>query len=198
MNTRFSRWMSEKTVKITRHRKLHRFARKSFIKWYRKDYLPTRPPKLEESVRKVAYFVGCTANRTNPNIGKSLIKVLEANNIEVVVPDQKCGGLPMFAYGNVKRAKKYINYSIAKFMPYVEQGYDILVTCSSCGLSLKQEWKDLLGTEETQRISNVTYHFSEYLLKLKEEGLLNENFNSVDLSLGYQAQCHLRVQKEHN
>ncbi|MCE7733489.1 MAG: anaerobic glycerol-3-phosphate dehydrogenase subunit C [Candidatus Heimdallarchaeota archaeon] len=196
MNTRFSRWMSEKTVKITRHRKLPQFARKSFIKWYRKDYLPNRPQKLKESVRKVAYFVGCTANRTNPNIGKSLIKVLEANNIEVVVPDQKCGGLPMFAYGNVKRAKKYINYSIAKFMPYVEQGYDILVTCSSCGLSLKQEWKDLLGTEETQRISDVTYHFSEYLLKLKEEDLLNENFNSVDLSVGYHTPCHLRVQNE--
>ncbi|OLS20096.1 MAG: Anaerobic glycerol-3-phosphate dehydrogenase subunit C [Candidatus Heimdallarchaeota archaeon LC_2] len=196
MNTRFSRWMSEKTVKITRHRKLPQFARKSFIKWYRKDYLRNRPPKLTESVRKVAYFVGCTANRTNPNIGKSLIKVLEANNIEVVVPDQKCSGLPMFSYGNVKRAKKYINYSIQRFMPYVEQGYDIIVTCSSCGLSLKEEWKDLLGTEETQRISDVTYHFSEYLLKLKKEGLLNENFKAVDLSVGYHTPCHLRVQNE--
>lgn len=196
MNTRFSRWMAEKTVKITRHRKLPRFARKSFIKWYRKEYLPTQPLGKKDYVKKVAYFVGCTANYITPNIGKSFIQVLEANNIEVVVPDQKCSGLPMYAYGNVKRAKKNINYSIEKFMPYVEQGYDIVVTCSSCGLSLKDEWKDLLGTVETQRISEVTYHFSEYLLKLKEEGLLNENFNSVNVTLGYHMPCHLRVQGE--
>ncbi|MHA2029147.1 MAG: FAD-linked oxidase C-terminal domain-containing protein, partial [Candidatus Kariarchaeaceae archaeon] len=158
MGTKFSRWMGEKTTGITQHRKLPSFKRKSFIKWYHKDYLTNAPTNQKEPIRKVAYFAGCSANMTSPNIGKSLVKVLEASNIEVVVPNQKCCGLPMYAYGNVKRAKKYINYSIEQFMPYVKQGYDILVTCSSCGLSLKEEWKDILGSDETILISDATYH----------------------------------------
>jgi anaerobic glycerol-3-phosphate dehydrogenase C subunit len=196
MGTKFSRWMGEKTTGITQHRKLPSFKRKSFIKWYHKDYLTNAPTNQKEPIRKVAYFAGCSANMTSPNIGKSLVKVLEASNIEVVVPNQKCCGLPMYAYGNVKRAKKYINFSIEQFMPYVKQGYDILVTCSSCGLSLKEEWKDILGSDETKLISDATYHFSEYLVKLKDEGLLNEELNPVDLSIGYHTPCHLRVQRE--
>ncbi|MHA2168930.1 MAG: anaerobic glycerol-3-phosphate dehydrogenase subunit C [Candidatus Kariarchaeaceae archaeon] len=192
MATRFSRWMGEKTTGITRHRKLPKFSRRSFSSWFHKKHTSNL---TGTSIRKVAYFHGCTANSVSPNIGKSLVKVLEANNIEVVVPKQKCAGLPMFAYGNVKRAKKYIQYSINHFLPYVRDGYDILVTCSSCGLSLKQEWFDLLGTSESQEIANATYHFSEYLLQLKEDGLLNESFGSVDTDMGYHTPCHLRVQK---
>lgn len=195
MGTRFSRWMGEKTVNITKHRKLPQFKRKSFTRWFEKDFT-SQLSKGKKPVKKVAYFVGCSANMTTPNVGKSLVKVLEANNIEVVVPDQKCCGLPMYAYGNVKRAKKYIEYSVEKFLPYVNQGYDILVTCSSCGLSLKEEWNDLLGSNETNRISKATYHFSEYLLMLKQEGLLNEKLGPIDLVVGYHTPCHLRVQRE--
>jgi anaerobic glycerol-3-phosphate dehydrogenase C subunit len=192
MGTRFSRRMAEITTGITRHRKLPRFAGTSFSSWFHNKHTSTIQGN---PVKKVAYFHGCTANSVNPNIGKSLVQVLEANNVEVVVPKQKCAGLPMFAYGNVKRAKKYIQYSIDHFLPYVRDGYDIVVTCSSCGLSLKKEWYDLMGTAEASEIAEATYHFSEYLLKLKEEGLFNETFGPIDLNLGYHTPCHLRVQK---
>ena len=195
LNTRFSRWMGEKTIKITRHREMPKYSRKSFKAWFSKNY-NYRFSSTENKLKlKIVYFTGCSANYVNPSIGKSLVDVLKANNIEMIVPDQKCCGLPMYAYGNVKRAKKYIQYSIDQILPYVKRGYDILVTCSSCGLSLKQEWHDLLGTSETLDIANATYHFSEYLLKLREEGLLNEDFGNVDMSLGYHTPCHLRVQK---
>ena len=191
MNTRFSRWIGEKTFGITRYRKMPRFSRKSFQKWFNKNYVYSGK---SETIAKVAFFIGCSANYVNPNIGKSLITVLQENNIEVVVPDQKCCGLPMYAYGNVKRGKKSAKYSIDKFLPLVRQGYDILVTCSSCGLSLKQEWYDLLGTPEAKEIANATYHFSEYLLKLKEKGALNQNFNEIDTAMSYHTPCHLKVQ----
>ncbi|MDH5401668.1 MAG: anaerobic glycerol-3-phosphate dehydrogenase subunit C [Candidatus Heimdallarchaeota archaeon] len=184
-------YINEKVFGITRYRKLPRFHRTTFMKWFDKH-----ENQIINPVRKVAYFAGCTASYNTPDIGKSMIQVLERNNIEVVVPNQKCCGLPMYTYGNVKRASAYAQYSIDNFLPYIEQGYDILVTCSSCGLSLKQEWFDLLGNEQSKKIANATYHFSEYLLLLKNEGLLNQDFNEVNLNLGYHTPCHLRVQPD--
>jgi anaerobic glycerol-3-phosphate dehydrogenase C subunit len=192
MSTRLSRWLGEKTVGITRYRSLPKFSRNSFARWFRKNYIFTGI----NPTRKVAFFSGCSANSVNPNIGISLVDILQQNNIEVVVPKQKCCGLPMYTYGNIERGKKYAEYSIKQFLPFVRKGYDILVTCSSCGLSLKQEWIDLLGTQEAQEIADVTYHFSEYLLLLKDQGLLNENFGEIDLSVGYHTPCHLKVQSK--
>ncbi|MHA2090636.1 MAG: anaerobic glycerol-3-phosphate dehydrogenase subunit C, partial [Candidatus Kariarchaeaceae archaeon] len=193
MRRKISRWLGEKTTGITRHRELPSFNRVPFESWYRKKY-NRKPKQKTDPLHKIVFFSGCSANYVSPNIGKSLIKVLEENNIHFEYPKQKCCGLPMYAYGNVERAKKYAQYSVDQFLPYVREGYSILVTCSSCGLSLKKEWFDLFGTKEAKEIAEATFHFSEYLLKLQEAGSLNKNFGKVDLSVGYHTPCHLKVQ----
>ena len=70
------------------------------------------------------------------------------------------------------------------------------MSCSSCGLSLKKEWNDIIGSEETQAISEHTFHISEYLLLLKEKGELVEDFTPVKEKIGYHTPCHLKVQGE--
>ena len=192
---KISKWLVEKTLKITKERELPRFQKKSFIKQFRHKYGERYVPEGPVN-GKVVYFVGCSANLTDPQIGESLVNVLAKNNVEVVVPKQNCCGVPMIANGDIERAKKYALKNIQQLYPYVEQGYDVIVTCSSCGLALKQEWNDLLSSEEAKIISKNTYHFSEYLLKLKEKGKLNEDFEQVNVSLGYHWSCHLKAQKD--
>jgi glycerol-3-phosphate dehydrogenase subunit C len=51
-----------------------------------------------------------------------------------------------------------------------------------------------VGNEESQLVKEKTYLFTDYILKLKEEGKLNTDFNgtlSKELNLGYHEPCHL-------
>ncbi len=189
-----SRWFLDKTLKITKHRRLPEFKNPTFIKNFHKKYGDKLVPS-DKPIKKIVYFVGCSANYVDPEIGESLVKVMKKNNIEVAIPKQYCCGVPMLANGDVEKAKRYVKKNIDSLLPFIEDGYDLVVTCSSCGLALKKEWNDLLGTKETKIISDKTFHFSEYLSILKKEGLLNEEFSSMDLSVGYHWSCHLKAQE---
>ena len=72
--------------------------------------------------KKVVLFVGCFANYYYSEVGKAVLKVLEHNGIEIVMPDQVCCGLPMMAKGNVRGADKNILYNSKKLTCHVAKG----------------------------------------------------------------------------
>lgn len=78
--------------------------------------------------------------------------------------------------------------------PYAEEGFDIVVTCPSCGLALRQEYPTLLDNAEAKLLSEKTHIWSQYLVALGEKGELDTEFTSATLSVAYHASCHLQVQ----
>lgn len=150
--------------------------------------------KKTASNRKVAYFVGCYATYNAPEVAKSFIKVMEFNGIEVVKPDQKCCGVPMFANGQLKQGLKNANFNIQSFLEYTRQGYDIVVTCTSCTLALKKEYVSFLNTEDSKELASRVYDADEYLRLLMENGELNTNFATIDEKAGYYSPCHMKAQ----
>lgn len=139
---------------------------------------------------RVAYFAGCAANYSDPEVGRATVQVLRHNGFQVVFPEQKCCGLPPLVFGNLKAARRLAQFNL-DFL--VRAGCDIVTACTSCALALKKEYPRLLGTEESQAISRRTYDICEYLALLRDQGRLKMGFRPVNFFGLYHAPCHLKA-----
>lgn len=145
--------------------------------------------------KKVAYYAGCFANYYYPEVGQAMVKVLQKNGVEVIVPDQVCCALPMIAKGNTRAAYKNMKHNVKILSEAVASGYALITTCSSCGLMIRRDYPRLLDSEEAKQVSENLYHFSEYLLKLDEIGELDTDFQPIPQTIFYHTPCHLRAQE---
>ncbi|ETI67240.1 anaerobic glycerol-3-phosphate dehydrogenase subunit C [Neobacillus vireti] len=180
------RKMMEMVMDIPAERQFPKYRFHNFNRVYKK--------KTASTERKVAYFAGCYATFNAPEVAMSFIKVMEHNGIEVVKPDQKCCGVPMFANGQMKQGLKNANHNITSFLEYTRQGYDVVLTCTSCTLAFKKEYVSFLNTEEAKELASHVYDADEYLRLLKESGELNMNFAPMNERAGYYAPCHMKAQ----
>ena len=144
--------------------------------------------------KKVALFASCLVNYQASDVGKATVQVLEKNGVQVVVPEQQCCGMPSFDIGDAAAMQSAARANLRSLLPWVEQGYDVVVPVPSCSLMLKREYPELLGGEEPRRVGERTFDVCEYLMKLKREGTLATDFVHNPGRVAYQIPCHLRDQ----
>jgi glycerol-3-phosphate dehydrogenase subunit C len=164
------------------------YASQSFYSQFKK----IRQPKCD---KKVVFYPGCFTNYNQPEVGIDLVKVMNANNIEVIVePDFVCCGSPLVVGGYLDEAKQNAEKNTSLLRKWIEQGYDIITVCTSCGLMLKQEYQELFHFADGDKIAAKIYDAIEYLEILHDEGKLNTNFKPVNEKFIYHSPCHLRAQ----
>lgn len=181
-----ARFVMEKVMGMERERQFPLYSFNHFKKQYKKKEATTD--------RKVAYFSGCYATYNNPDIGVAMVDVMKANGIEVAMPDQKCCGVPMFANGRMKQGRKNADYNIKSLLSYVDEGYDIVMTCTSCSMAVKKEYLHYIGTTDAERLADSVYDADEYLRNLDQEGEFNRDLGELNMSAAYYAPCHMKGQ----
>lgn len=177
----------DKSLAISQKRSFPSYQNESFADWFKKR-------KSLKSDKKVIYFVGCFINYNAPQVGKSVVAVLEHNGYEVIVPHQGCCGLPLMANGYLEKGKLQGNDNLTSFLPWVEKGYKVIISCTSCSLTWKSEYEELFGLETAAEVSAAVYDFSEFLLELHQKDQLKTDFKPLNLKLGYHNPCHLKAQ----
>ncbi len=146
--------------------------------------------------RKVAYFYGCYVNFFSAESeGSSVIRVLQKNDIEVILPGQKCCGIPSISSGNVNAARKDMAYNLKQLYDAARAGYDIITSCPSCGLALKEDYPRILNAAEATVVAQKTFDIQEYLWLLFDEGTLNTNFKPSTKKVVFHTPCHLKAQE---
>ena len=145
--------------------------------------------------RKIAFFYGCFINFYRPDIGRKIMRMLQSFDINVVLPPQVCCGLPALGNGNLALARTFARKNVASLSNYIDAGYDIVYTCTSCGLCLLQDYMGILEIPEAKKIAENSYDLHEYLLKLIAEREISPAFREVNRSLAYHIPCHLRALK---
>ncbi len=180
-------WVSE----MDRERQLPSFHRDTFLKQYRRR----SPNSLTgQSINTVVYYPGCYANFTDPELGWTVIGILERNGFRVLVPPHQCCGVACFPYGAKDLARRYAQRTLHIFGPLAREGYTILVSCPSCGTSLEHDMPYLLPeSDDARMVSEQTEDVSAFLWTLYQRGELDTDFAPVNLRAGYHTPCHLRV-----
>ena len=186
-------WLLEKSAGIDKRRAMPKFLRSSFLKKGRK-YLASAGP-LENTIDKVAYFVDTYANYNDHELGFSVLKVLRANNIEVILPNQLPAPLPAIVYGNIKRAKKDLSYSVKHLAEAIRNGYKIVCSEPSAALCLQQELRHFVAGDDAKLVSENTFELMNHLLCLHKEGKLKTSANNESRvareEYVYHLPCHL-------
>jgi glycerol-3-phosphate dehydrogenase subunit C len=190
MNFGPARWLMEKALGVTKEREFPEFAGQTFREWWHeRGGAHVRNPD-----KRVAYFHGCYSNYNTPEVGKAMVRVYEEFGYEVMVPPQKCSGTPMFANGMLTDARRHARTNVAELTAAIEDGADIIASCTSCSLSLRQEYPELFDIDGIDDVSNSTFEALEYL-RIHEDlrGALAETDVEYP-SLAYHAPCHARNQ----
>ncbi|MCX5805711.1 MAG: heterodisulfide reductase-related iron-sulfur binding cluster [Proteobacteria bacterium] len=143
---------------------------------------------------KIVYYHGCFANYYNPDMGKSLVEVMEKNGFEVIVPDQKCCGMPQMANSAVEGARKNYDFNMNSLANAAAPGYDIITTCPSCNMMIKREGLPFFDSDAARFVGERVYDASQYLVKLYAQGRLDTRFGEIKLKVFYHNPCHLKVQ----
>jgi len=192
LNHRWVRLVGEKVAGIHRDRQVLHFSRETFPRWFSRRRAAMKP--AGPSGRKVALFSSCLVNYQATDIGKATVQVLEKNGVEVMVPEQRCCGMPHFDIGDTQAIRQAAAANVDTLHRWVERGYDVVVPVASCSLMLKREYPELNDDEKTKRVAGRTFDVCEYLMKLKKDGQLAEDFQNKPGRVAYQIPCHLRDQ----
>lgn len=124
---------------IHKDRKLPLFGKESLSDWIENGMGSVFDARTAK--RKVAYFAGCSAQYYVPDVGKAVIDVLQRNGVEIFVPEQKCCGMPPLLEGDRELALELARFNLDSLSQAVEEGYEIVCSCPTCGFALKKLWK---------------------------------------------------------
>ena len=78
--------------------------------------------------------------------------------------------------------------------PRVREGLPVVVPGPTCSLQMKQEYPELLGTEDAKLVAENTYDIGEYLYMLGRDKKLKRDFPVSLGKVAYHLPCHLKSQ----
>jgi len=191
LENRMVRRLMELIAGVHHERLVLHFSTETFPRWFARR---VQPANLTVPIRKVALFSSCLVNYQATDVGKAAVQVLEKNGVQVVVPDQRCCGMPSFDVGDINAIKQAAKANVTSLHPWVAKGYDIVVPTASCSLMLKHEYPEMAGDEKTKQVADRTFDICEYLMKMKRDGQLATDFTHKPGRVAYQIPCHLRDQ----
>ncbi len=191
-----ARILVEKVIGIHRDAPLPVFQFQSFREWFARH-----KPQAEAPYRgQIAYFHACAGNYFDTQASKAAVRVLAHNGFDVLLPEQNCCGLPMQSNVEFEAATSYATRNLDKLGGIARQGIPIVGASTSCTLSLKSDYREILEVEHPDRdvVSQDVYDISEFLLMLEQRGELKHDFQPIfkrETTLLYHAPCQ---QKAHH
>ncbi len=187
------RWVMDTVLGIPRQREFPEFASQTFREWW----ADRGGSQVQNEEKRVVYFHGCYANFNTPEVAKAFVRVYEHFGYEILVPPQQCSGTPMFANGMLDDARRHAVTNVENLAAAIEDGADVVASCTSCSMALRQEYPELFDTEGIETVSDNTYETVEYL-RIHED--LQAAVQNAEVSgaladgFAYHAPCHARSQ----
>jgi FAD/FMN-containing dehydrogenase/Fe-S oxidoreductase len=162
----FNRWLMEKVLGIDRRRPLPAFAPQTFTDWFARRPVPAAAPRGE-----VVLFHDTFVTHNTPEIGHAAVQLLEAAGYRVVLVDRKCCGRPLISKGMLAEAREHAAWNVARLHPYAARGVAIVGLEPSCLLTLRDEYVDLLRTDEARAVAKQSALLEQFFLRERERGL---------------------------
>jgi glycerol-3-phosphate dehydrogenase subunit C len=130
----------KRSLGIHPRRIMPEFPRQSFPAWAKRQKLTVQPQGTHK--RKVAYFAGCSGRYIFPELPRAVVSILRQNDIDVYYPEQQCCGMPAMLEGDRKLTLEMAARTVEGLAEVVEDGYDIVCSCPTCGYMIKQVLKE--------------------------------------------------------
>jgi len=146
-------------------RTLPMYAKKNFKDWWKKRQ--TSLPAGNLGQKKVILWADTFNNFFRPEVAKAAVEVLEYAGFEVVVPMQHlCCGRPLYDYGMLNTAKKYLRKILRELNHEIRESIPIIGLEPSCTAVFKDELTNLFpNDEDAKRLKENVFFFSDFIEK---------------------------------
>jgi FAD/FMN-containing dehydrogenase/Fe-S oxidoreductase len=161
-----NRWLMDRLLGIDRRRPLPAFARETFTDWFDRRRPPPAAPR-----GSVVLFHDTFVTYNAPEIGRAAVELLEAAGYRVELVDRKCCGRPLISKGMLDEAREHARWNVERLQPWVARGVAVVGLEPSCLLTLRDEWVDLLRTDEAREVARSSFLLEEFLLRERARGL---------------------------
>ncbi|HEX4797316.1 MAG TPA: FAD-binding and (Fe-S)-binding domain-containing protein [Humisphaera sp.] len=150
---------------MTPKRSIPAFAPQTFQSWFRarEPKNPTAPP--------VVLFPDTFNNHFHPEIAKAAVEVLEDAGFHVTVPMQDiCCGRPLYDYGFLNMARRWLLDLIDKLRPSIRDSVPIVVLEPSCWSVFRDELTNILpNDEDAKRLQGLCFTLSDFIDKKAQD-----------------------------
>ncbi len=179
----------DSVLKIDHHRIFPKYSGERFETWFRKH----AAAKQRDFNNHVSYFHGCYVNYNFPQLGKALIKIMNAAGYGVhLLEKEKCCGVALIANGLIKQATWQARSNVKAFKKsIVEKGMPVISTSSTCIFTIRDEYPHLLGVENKE-IRDESELATRFLFRLIDSGKLKLIFKEdYKKRIAYHTACHM-------
>ncbi len=165
-----------------------------------KSFLNSHPDVIKNGGKgKIGIFIGCLANYTYTDIGKSLLEILKVLEIDAyLIKNQLCCGAPAYFTGDFDTVDYLAKHNIKYMETFIDELDAVIIPEATCSAMVKvdyihffhdqQEWK-----ERALKLTPKIYMATEYLEKCTnlKEILANKKQKMSEL-VTYHDPCHAR------
>jgi Fe-S oxidoreductase len=159
------RWLLERLAGIDRRRPLPSFARESFARWFGR-----RRPEGTGTRGEVVLFHDTFNTYQTPSVAIAATRLLETLGYRVVLADRGCCGRPMISKGMLDEARTLAADNVARLAPAARAGRPIVGLEPSCLLTLRDEYPELVRTEDARLVARQSLLLEEFLTKELKAG----------------------------
>ncbi|MBO0817645.1 MAG: 4Fe-4S dicluster domain-containing protein, partial [Actinobacteria bacterium] len=151
-------WLAKLAGGIDRRRPLPRFAPMTLQAWFRR-----RGGTANPNGRPVVLFPDTFNNYLHADVGVACVEALEDAGWRVIMPDRHvCCGRPLYDYGFLDSAQRYLHRVLGTLRPYVRDDVPVVGMEPSCLAVFKHELRRMLPhDDDAARLARNAYHFSE-------------------------------------
>lgn len=175
-------------MKIDHRRTFPKYAFGTFESWYEKV-----AEQQAAYPSQVSYFHGCYVNYNNPQLGKDLIKVMNAFSIGVqLLEKEKCCGVALISNGLIKQAQRQARTNINSIRKSVlEKKLPVIATSSTCTFTIRDEYPHLLDIDNADIREDVELA-TRYIYRLLSQKNTKLNFKTGQkIKVAYHTPCHM-------
>lgn len=148
-------------IGVAPERRMPPFAPETFKHWFFKR------GEINAGKPRVLLFADTFNNYFHPDVSKAAVEVLEDAGFHVVVPKQSlCCGRPLYDYGMLDTAEKWLKQIMGVLQQEIRSGMPMVVLEPSCCAVFRDELAGLFPNDaDAQRLHMQTYLLSEFLAK---------------------------------
>ncbi|MBQ9701823.1 MAG: anaerobic glycerol-3-phosphate dehydrogenase subunit C, partial [Bacteroidales bacterium] len=123
--------------------------------------------------------------------GKDLVKVLNALGVGVqLLEKEKCCGIALITNKMTKEATAHATHNVAVLGKAVEKGLKLITTSSTCTLTLRDEYPELLGVDNSAVRDSILLA-TRFIYEKLEQGATLPFRKDFHKKVAYHTPCHM-------
>ena len=155
----------KRLLHLAPQRELPRLATEKFTRWARTARVPLPGQSSPDGRPEVMLWADTFNNYFRPQTSRAALRVLRTAGLHVTVAGKHlCCGRPLYDFGMLDRAQRYLRQVLDHLGPQIDAGVPLVVLEPSCASVFRDELCNLFPSDvRAQRLRKQTFLLSEFL-----------------------------------